>query len=65
MPKKLLRRPDGVSVVGQLSMWDKVSHRRLEGLVWSEVLGCVYSCPRPGSPLAPVDTLAKLCPKDS
>lgn len=68
MLKKQPRRPDGVTVVGRLSVWDKVSHRRLEESVWSEIHGdppSIYSCLRPGSPSAPVDTLARLCPKDS
>lgn len=68
MLKKPLGRPDGVTVVGRLSVWDKVSHRRLEESVWSEIHGDlprIYSCLRPDSPLAPVDTLARLCPKDS
>lgn len=44
MLKKPLRRPDGVTVVGRLSVWDKVSHRRLEESVWSEIHGDPRQC---------------------
>lgn len=57
-----------MSVVGQLSVWDKVSHRRLEESVWSEVHGDprLVSTAATGQALPRLLwTLAKLCPKDS
>lgn len=44
MLKKLLRRPDGVTVVGRLSVWDKVSHRSLGESVWSEIHADLRQC---------------------
>lgn len=57
-------------IVGRFSVWDKVSHRRLEESVWSEIRGDPRQClqlpqARISLPQAPVDTLAKLDPKDS
>lgn len=33
-----------MTVVGKLSVWDKVSHRRLEESVWSEIHGDPRQC---------------------
>lgn len=68
MLKKPRGRPDGVSVVGQLSVWDKVSHRRLEESVWSEVRAdprLVFAAAAGQALPRLLWTLAKLCPKDS
>ena len=68
MLKKPRGRPDGVSVVGQLSVWDKVSHRRLEESVWSEVRAdprLVFAAAAGQALPRLLWTLAKLCPKES